>query len=255
MLDLKIEPMAFGIYNCPPSWIVNEKGTVFHRLYFVYQGEATYSDAHTSFLLEEAHIYLFPVNKAYNITHNPGNPFLCMYFHISTLPLILNSVIDINTLSCPSVFHMVKTLEYILKHITKYQNNESMLSQILNALVNLFDSEIKLELSDQNKLQNVLNFIHEHYSEKLTNVCLANIAGFDHYYFARLFRKTFGVSPQEYISNYRLIKAQNLIRSRVPIKQVAEIVGFQDQKAFSRSFKNAIGCPPSHYLKSHSMQP
>lgn len=59
MLDLKIEPMAFGIYNCPPSWIVNEKGTVFHRLYYVYQGEATYSDAYTSFLLEEAQIYLF----------------------------------------------------------------------------------------------------------------------------------------------------------------------------------------------------
>lgn len=255
MLELKIEPLAFGIYHCPAGWIVNEKGTIFHRLYYVYGGDAVYSDTNHHFPLEKEHIYLFPANKPYTITHNPDNPFVCLYFHLSTCPLILNSVLQINTLKSTVVFHMVRTLEHILQSIESYPKHESLLPQLLIGLVTLFDAEVPLKFSDENRLQKVLDYIHAHSAEKVTNVQLANIAGFDHYYFARLFRKTFGVSPQEYISNYRFAKAQNLIRNQTPIKLVAELVGFQDPKAFSRAYKNIFGYPPSQYLKSHSLQP
>lgn len=255
MLELKIDPMAFGIYKCPAEWIVNEKCTAFHRLYYVYEGEAFFNDKGSEFPLEKFHIYLFPVNKPYKITHSPDNPFKCLYFHITTCPLILNPATGINTLKSPAVFHIVKTLEHILQHITDYPNYNSLLPQLLNCLISLFDSVVSLHFSDENRMQKVLDHIHGHSGEKLTNLQLAHIAGFDRYYFARLFRKNFGVSPQEYISNYRFTKAGNLIRNKIPIKQVAEIAGFQDEKAFSRAFKKAKGCPPSQYIKSHSLQP
>lgn len=255
MLELKIDSMAFGIYKCPPEWKVNEKGTVFHRLYYAYEGEAHYSDEYIRFPLEKAHIYLFPVNRPYNITHQTDNPFKCLFFHITTHPLILNPAISIDTLKSPAVFHMVKTLEHILQHINEYPDSGSLLPQLLSCLISLFDSEVPLCFTDESRLQKVLDHIHRHSSEKLTNSDLADVAGFDRFYFARLFRKNFGVSPQEYIFNYRLIKAENLIRKSIPIKNVAELVGFQDEKAFSRAFKKARGCPPSRYLKSHSLQP
>lgn len=255
MFELKIEPMAFGIYECPPGWKVNEKGTVFHRLYYAYEGEAHYTDDMSRFPLEKDHIYLFPVNKPYNIRHKVDNPFKCLFFHIATRPLILNQTVDIDTTKSPAIFHMVKTLEHILSHLGGYTNSDMLLPQLLNCLINLFDSEVPLRFSDESRLQKVLDHIHAHSGEKLTNSRLADVAGFDRFYFARLFRKNFGVSPQEYIFNYRLIKAENLLRKRVSVKNVAELAGFQDEKAFSRAFKKARGCPPSQYSKSHYLQP
>lgn len=255
MFELRIDPMAFGIYKCPLDWKVNEKGTVFHRLYYAYEGEAYYADDFSRFPLEKAHIYLFPVNRPYTIAQNPANPFKCMFFHITTRPLLLNPVTDIDTARSPAVFHMIKILEHIVQNINGYPNSDSLLPQLLNCLINLFDSEAPLRFSDESRLQKVLDHIHSHSGEKLTNTQLANVAGFDRFYFARLFRKNFGVSPQEYIFNYRLIKAENLLRKRVSVKNVAELAGFQDEKAFSRAFKKARGCPPSQYSKSHFLQP
>lgn len=255
MLELKIESMSFGIYKCPAEWIVNEKGTVFHRLYYVYEGEAFFTDKFSSFPLKKDHIYIFPVNKPYNITHNPCNPFKCMYFHITTRPLILNPATGIDTLKAPAIFHIIKSLEHILGNIKSYPDHSSLLPQLLNCLVGLFDIEVSFQFSDENRLQKVLDYIHGHGGEKLTNIQLANIAGFDRFYFARLFRKNFGVSPQEYINNYRFTKAASLLHKKISIKQVAELVGFQDEKAFSRAFKKARGCPPSRYLESHTLQP
>ncbi len=255
MVELKIEPMIYGIYKCPAEWVVNEQGTVFHRVYYSYEGEAHYTDSSNSFPLEKGHIYLFPVNKPYNITHDADRPFMCLFLHITTHPLILNPVIDIDTMKSPAVFHVVKTLEHIFQHINAYPDIDTLLRQLLNCMVSLFDSEVPLCFTDESRLQKVLDHIHSHSSEKLTNGQLANVAGFDRFYFARLFRKSFGVSPQEYIFNHRIIKAESLIRKNTPIKNVAELVGFQDEKAFSRAFKKARGCPPSRYLKSHSLQP
>jgi|AGTN01.3.fsa_nt_gi AraC-type DNA-binding domain-containing proteins len=255
MFELKIDPMIFGIYECPLDWKVNEKGTVFHRLYYAYEGEAYYSDDVGGFPLEKAHIYLFPVNRPYNIIHHADNPFKCLFFHITTRPLLLNPAIGIDTAKSPAVFHMIKILEHILQNMNEYPNSSSLLPQLLNCLINLFDAEVPLRFSDESCLQKVLDHIHSHSGEKLTNSRLANVAGFDRFYFARLFRKNFGVSPQEYIFNYRLIQAENLLRKKVPVKNVAELAGFQDEKAFSRAFKKARGCPPSRYAKSHSLQP
>ena len=255
MLELKIDSMVFGKCLCRANWIVNEKGAVYHRLYYVYCGEAFYSGQDGEFPLEKSHIYLFPVNKPYRITHNPDKPFQCLYFHVTTFPLILNPVIGINTLHAPAILHMVKILEHIIANIEAYPNYGSILPQLLNSMVNLFEPEITLQFSDGNRLQKVLDYIHEHSLEKLTNSQLADLAGYDRYYFARLFRKNFGVSPQEYIANYRFTKAEFLLRSNMSVKQVSGLVGFQDDKAFSRAFRKARGCTPSDYMKSHFMQP
>ena len=255
MLELSIESMLFGIYNCPVNWIVQEKGTAYHRLYYVYDGEAFYSDNHTSFPLEKYHLYLFPVNRTYNITHNPKKPFKCMFFHIATCPMILNPAVNVDTGKSPAIYHMTKTLEHILNKTDSYPDHNELLPQLLICMISLFDAEVALRFSDDKKLQMVLDHIHRYSSSRLTNEELASIAGYDRCYFARLFRKTFNVSPQKYIENYRFTKAGNLLLNKFSVKQVAELVGFQDEKAFSRAFKKVKGCPPSVYLKSHSLQP
>jgi AraC-like DNA-binding protein len=65
-----------------------------------------------------------------------------------------------------------------------------------------------------------------------------------------------GKSPIDYLTEYRINEACNLLRSsNLSIAEVAISVGFFDQFYFSRVFKKAVGMPPSKYLSSHGRTP
>lgn len=53
-------------------------------------------------------------------------------------------------------------------------------------------------------------------------------------------------TPVEILSEYRLNKADVLLRQQnLPVKEVAYMVGFNDQYYFSRKYKEHFGYPPS----------
>lgn len=256
MTNLKVDNLAFGNIICSPEWKVIEKGAVFHRIYYVYGGAALYKDGLQQFNLLKDYIYIFPANKPYEITHDPVQPLKCLWFHISTAPLILNPASCVNVRESSTMFYLLKTIESIIGTCgEEYKRADVLLSQLIESLVSLLNKEIRFSTLSDERLAKALDFIHEHYCEKLTTQYLSNLAGFDHSYFIRLFKKTFGVSPQRYISDYRFSKALGFLLEKISISEVAERVGFQDAKAFSRAFKKSKGLPPFEYVKSQSLQP
>ncbi|RKP45433.1 response regulator [Cohnella endophytica] len=64
-----------------------------------------------------------------------------------------------------------------------------------------------------------------------------------------LFRDYTGKSFVEYVTSYRMRKAQDLMRyyPRMRNKEIAEMVGYPDQNYFSRVFTTAIGMSPSDF--------
>ena len=61
----------------------------------------------------------------------------------------------------------------------------------------------------------------------------------------------YGVSPQTWITNYRLNLSIELLKSKKhSVSEVSEMVGFTTVTGFSRSFKNKFGIPPSSITKS-----
>ena len=72
--------------------------------------------------------------------------------------------------------------------------------------------------------------------------------GFSRSYFANLFRKYTGQSPQEYLMQYRLKTAcRQLTETALPVRIIAEQVGYENQMTFSRMFRNAYGISPTEY--------
>ena len=56
----------------------------------------------------------------------------------------------------------------------------------------------------------------------------------------------YGISPQTYITNYRLSKAAELLKAKEHnVSEISEMVGFATITGFSRSFKNRFGMSPS----------
>lgn len=95
-----------------------------------------------------------------------------------------------------------------------------------------------------------IKFIESNYSYDMTIGQIANYVGIERTYLFRLFKKMLHQSPQEYVIQFRLKKASEmLITSHTGITEVAYSCGFREVGYFSRCFKNYYKVSPSQYRK------
>ena len=67
-------------------------------------------------------------------------------------------------------------------------------------------------------------------------------------YFGDIIRDALGESPKDYIRNFVILRAKNLILSGKAIVQVAEELGFEYPQHFTRMFKNTTGMTPREFF-------
>ena len=90
------------------------------------------------------------------------------------------------------------------------------------------------------------NFLTTHYMNPVTIPKLAEHYGLKTKQFAYLFRKYTGVSPIEYLIDYRIHRAHELLcYSKCSVAEVSACVGYSDPYYFSRLFKKRTGFSPS----------
>ena len=80
------------------------------------------------------------------------------------------------------------------------------------------------------------NYMKEHLSEPLTRDEVAANVYLSPSYFGHLFKKQMGIGYNEYLSELRVTKAKQLLKSNMAISDVAVAVGFHDAKYFSDIF-------------------
>lgn len=83
------------------------------------------------------------------------------------------------------------------------------------------------------------------YMQKVSIAQIAKSLHIDRRYLTALFSKTYGCSPQEYLTRFRLEKARDFLLLGHSVTSVASLTGFSDLCNFSRKFKAYYGYPPS----------
>jgi AraC-like DNA-binding protein len=76
---------------------------------------------------------------------------------------------------------------------------------------------------------------------------LERLSGLDRWTLARQFRTAFGTSPSRFRTCRQIAHAHGLLRSGMPIAQVAADAGFADQSHLSRHFKRTVGISPGRW--------
>lgn len=104
-------------------------------------------------------------------------------------------------------------------------------------------------------IKEAMGFIDQNYQRDVSVEEIAAASGLNRSYFGKLFKETMGFSPQQYLIQYRMTKAAELLKgSRIPVGEVARSVGYENQLHFSRAFKNTYGISPSQYRAKHFVQ-
>lgn len=82
---------------------------------------------------------------------------------------------------------------------------------------------------------------------------LAAIAALSPWHFQRLFTATYGMSPAAHLSQRRVERAADLLRSsNLTVTEVCHLVGFTSVGSFSSRFRELIGESPSAYQRRWS---
>lgn len=116
----------------------------------------------------------------------------------------------------------------------------------------------KTKISTGNKrlrdfyMREATDFISRNFQRDLSIEEIANVCGLNRSYFGRLFKDTYGESPQKFLINYRMAKAAELLKgTEASIAEISKSVGYENQLNFSRAFKNIFGISPSEYRGKH----
>lgn len=122
-----------------------------------------------------------------------------------------------------------------------------MLTEIL-----LLRSRRKKPDTHQEMLEKAAAYLREHYGEKVSVADIARDEYLSIYYFIRLFKDYFGMSPYVYLINYRVNRAKEKLLLGEPVEEIAHTCGFGNPNNFFRVFKKHSGMTPNRFRSQYS---
>lgn len=240
-----------GYTICPKDWGMSNVSEVFHRIYYVYGGEAYYNYDERIVQMEAGKLYVFPIMHPYTMWHNPENPLDVLWFHI-----------EMDTQLCTDVAELTVEEDGTLKYLLEAMRTLSCDVVCYEKLLKIFDIFLVL-LSEQMKSQpypgkqmcKVLDYIDRNIEKELSVKMLADYIGMERSYFSRKFKSVFSLTPNQYITAKRMKVAARELMAGASVYHSAKAAGYNDEKAFSRAFKRYMEISPGRYKEIHIMRP
>lgn len=130
----------------------------------------------------------------------------------------------------------------------------SILSNAIQILIHLtracsHSMPIEPLMEKKELLDEVIAYIEDHLSEKITLRSAASHFYISERAISRLFNEKMDVSFYRYVTQRRLIAAKVLILNGEPLERIGEQVGFSDYSTFYRAFKQAFSISPRQFIK------
>lgn len=165
---------------------------------------------------------------------NLNKTSLIFSFENDGIQEIIKQLNDSNQLSVCKDFNLLGYLYLLLgKMIEESQNIDE-------------EKEIK-----NNYVEEAIIYIKANYSRNITIIDIAKYLSLNRSYLYILFQQQLRMSPQQYLINYRINKACELmVSSRLTISQISRSVGYNDPLMFSKIFKKYKGLSPKYYRDS-----
>lgn len=105
----------------------------------------------------------------------------------------------------------------------------------------------------RHKLRQAIQFIHDHLTEDFSLTTLAAAVAMSPYHFSRMFKRSTGLPPHQYVLRERVREGRRLLlSSSIPISEISLRMGFSDQSHFTRQFRRVFGMAPRRYIVHHA---
>lgn len=156
----------------------------------------------------------------------------------------------------------------ICKMICELDNKEkgyqftimSVVNELMAYLIKNFkyiSKEDQNNLIDKNnvkKLEDILDYVNKHYSEKISLQKIAEERYINYFYLSHLFKDEAGISFKKYLNHIRLEKAlEYLTDTQKKVTEIANSCGFSSANLLNKLFKEKHGFSISEYRRNISI--
>lgn len=91
-------------------------------------------------------------------------------------------------------------------------------------------------------------WLSHHYMENISVETVAESMGISSFYFSRLFRASYNKTFLEYLTDYRMERAKQLLCStELSVREISVMVGYADPGYFTKVFRRQTGKTPTEY--------
>ena len=150
---------------------------------------------------------------------------------------LMNEMLYIVHHAKESPFHLIGHLYLFLDYLTQSAKSKKLVQSS--------------KMSDY-YIKEAINYIEQNFQNNITIEDIAAVCGINRSYFGKIFRNSIGRSPQEFLMNYRMVKATELLKlTSHSIAEIGSAVGYENQLHFSRAFKTIYGVSPREWRNQH----
>lgn len=150
---------------------------------------------------------------------------------------LMNEMLYIVHHAKESPFHLIGHLYLFLDYLTQSAKSTKLVQSS--------------KMSDY-YIKEAINYIEQNFQNNITIEDIAAVCGINRSYFGKIFRNSIGRSPQEFLMNYRMVKATELLKlTSLSIAEIGAAVGYENQLHFSRAFKTIYGVSPRAWRNQH----
>lgn len=255
----------YGYEQCIPYHAFGPGMRSHYLIHCILSGKGTY---HTSFgsndfeyHLHEGQAFLIEPNKLVHYYADKDNPW--EYIWIEFDGMKAKEYINQAGLSQSSPVYRPSSLKKgeecfnCLNHLIDYPD---LLPCEVVGYTNLFFGALIRSSTSAKKIvknniqdfyvQSTVDFIENHYMEEISVEDMAANLNLNRSYFSKLFKKITTKSPQDFLIQYRMNKACELLRStHMPVTQISHLIGYNNPFHFTRAFKRIYNFPPQEWRK------
>ena len=165
----------------------------------------------------------------------------------------LNLILESYALTYPkSIQRKITSVKHeFVNALAAYVSFDAFLYDIVSILMTL-RCDVKNSDKYEKLADSVEAYLIKNYTLTITSKVIAKEFGFVPSYISRIFKRNKGLSPNEFLIKLRITRARQLISENpeMKIKEVANLVGFNESYYFSKTFKRETGMWPSECNKT-----
>lgn len=145
---------------------------------------------------------------------------------------------------------LMKGLENYLENVISTNSLEEIEKQLIDMIRYMQSKLEQTKESISPVILKLLGYIEDNYFYDLNLKEISDDYNINSIYLGQLFQKETGILFSDYLNNFRINKAKNLLtETSLKAAEIGELVGYANKNYFYRKFKGIVGITPSEWRK------
>lgn len=263
--DVKL--LQFGFQECEPGYFFGPATRDYYVIHYVESGKGEYTYNNTTYAVSANQCFMLLPGISTFYVADQAEPWNYYWLGIEgeDAAELVNALVDASggrlIFDVGNGEALASAINRMITRTNEINNGGAVYtksSHFLQAYTHLvFDmllsrSQEKAGFAKNDAIAEVVSYIEKNYKEEIKLALLCKTIGIDRTQLFRIFKKEYGVSPQEFLINYRLNRSVALMKeTNASLGKVALESGFKNYSHFSKTFKVKFGKTPNEFQKEY----